>query len=38
MVELYLKKIKQDGWTIDQVPKLWKARVQAELDKEFPTA
>lgn len=33
MVELYLKKIREDGWILEQVPTLWRAKVQAELDK-----
>lgn len=33
MVELYLKKIREDDWTVEQVPTLWRAKVQAELDK-----
>lgn len=32
MVELYLKKIREDGWTVEQVPTLWRTKVQVELD------
>ena len=33
MVDFYLHKIKHDIITIDDVPPLWKKKVQAELDK-----
>ncbi len=33
MVELYLKKIREDDWKIEKVPTLWRAKVQTELDK-----
>lgn len=34
MVKFYLRKIKAGEMTIDEVPSLWRAKVQAELDKE----
>lgn len=34
MVALYLKRIKEGLMTVDEVPKLWRDKVQAELDKE----
>lgn len=34
MVKIYLKKIKDDTITIEDVPKLWRAKVEAELAKE----
>lgn len=33
MVALYLKRINNGLMTIDEVPQLWKDKVQAELDK-----
>lgn len=33
MVELYVKRIKEAKMTIDQVPALWRDKVQAELNK-----
>lgn len=32
MVELYLKKIIEDGWVVEQVPKLWREQVKKELN------
>ena len=34
MVALYVKRIKEGLMTVDEVPKLWRDKVQAELDKE----
>lgn len=34
MVALYVKKINEGAMTIDDVPNLWRAKVQAELDKQ----
>lgn len=34
MVNFYLRKIRNNEMTVDEVPKLWRAKVQAELDKE----
>lgn len=31
MIDYYLYKIENDGWTIDNVPKLWRNRVAAAL-------
>lgn len=34
MVQFYLRKIKAEEMTVEEVPTLWKKKVQAELDKE----
>ena len=34
MVKFYVNRIKNGGMTIDEVPSLWKKKVEAELAKE----
>ncbi len=34
MVKFYVNRIKNAQMTVDEVPKLWKAKVEAELAKE----
>lgn len=36
MVNVYYRLVKGGTWTIDQVPTLWRADVQAKLDEEKP--
>ena len=37
MVAFYVDKIKNGEMTIDQVPALWRKKVQVELDKQVPS-
>jgi hypothetical protein len=34
MAKIYANLIRQDVWTMEQVPDKWKAATQAELDKD----